>query len=376
MSKNLSRRAAASFAPSSSPTLLAAGVSAAGAGTSAPPTAPDVPAPTGHRPFGIKTLHLVDAGRLDPWCPQPSAPRELMVSVRYPALSAKGPKEAYASEALSTALVGDGAFALIGTHAIADAPPAPGARPLIVLSPDFGESRVTLSATAEDLASHGYVVATVDHAHESAVEFPGGRIETCAARAAVDDDLIVRTRSADLRFVIDRLTGPGTGLFVDRTRIGVAGHSIGGASVVRAMRDDPRIDAAVDLGGGFLAAALGPELNRPVLLLGPRHGPGTEHGADWARARPGFTGWKRRLDVIGAGRLSFGDKPWIVDGFGLRERMPPEQAGPRYGTLDGIRATAITRAYVAAFFDRHLRGTPTRLFDGPTSAYPEVTLVE
>ncbi len=41
------------------------------------------------------------------------------------------------------------------------------ALPLIVLSPGFTMPRSTLTALAEDLASHGYVVAGVDHTYES-----------------------------------------------------------------------------------------------------------------------------------------------------------------------------------------------------------------
>ena len=33
----------------------------------------------------------------------------------------------------------------------------------------------------------------------------------------------------------------------------------------------------------------------------------------------------------------------------------------------------VTRTYVAAFFDLHLRGIPEPVLDGPTSAYPEVS---
>ncbi|MGC0423278.1 alpha/beta hydrolase family protein [Embleya sp. AB8] len=397
MSNSLSRRAAASFALSLSLSLLApqSQIAAAESVAPAPPIAPDAPTPTGHRPIGGRTLHLVDSGRHDPWHPQPPGPRELMVSVRYPALSARGPKAPYASETLSTALFGDPAPARLGTHTIPDAWPAPGARPLLLLSPGFGASRVTLTALAEDLASRGYVVAAVDHTHETAVEFPDGRIEPCLPGASRDCPSILDTRSADLRFVLDRLTGPDTGLFVDRARIGVAGHSIGGTSAIRTMRDDPRITAAANLDGSFhtesysdsdsdtdapgtgtspgRAPAPGPELDRPVLLLGTRQLPGTEGGIDWDHAWPGFTGWKRRLNVTGAGHLSFEDKPWIIDGFGVRDHIPPDEAALQYGTLTGVRAATITRAYVAAFFDRHLRATPDPLLDGPSPIYPEVT---
>ncbi len=55
----------------------------------------------------------------------------------------------------------------------------------MVLSPGFTNSRSTLTALAEDLASHGYVVAGIDHTYESfATAFPDGRVTTCLAREA------------------------------------------------------------------------------------------------------------------------------------------------------------------------------------------------
>jgi hypothetical protein len=39
----------------------------------------------------------------------------------------------------------------------------------------------------------------------------------------------------------------------------------------------------------------------------------------------------------------------------------------------GARSLDITRAYVRAFFDLHLRGQPQALLDQPSPRYPEVT---
>ena len=52
------------------------------------------------------------------------------------------------------------------------------------------------------------------------------------------------------------------------------------------------------------------------------------------------------------------------------------QLGLDFGEVPGERGAAITRAYVRAFFDRHLRGEPQPLLDGPSASYPEVSRVE
>lgn len=49
--------------------------------------------------------------------------------------------------------------------------------------------------------------------------------------------------------------------------------------------------------------------------------------------------------------------------------FPPEI----FGTLDGTRGLDVTRAYVRAFFDRHLSGRGGQLVERPSTQFPEVT---
>jgi predicted dienelactone hydrolase len=66
---------------------------------------------------------------------------------------------------------------------------------------------------AEDLASHGYVVAGIDHTYEShATAFPDGRVTTCLARQARRRgsgfwEKVAAGRAADVSFVLGELTG-------------------------------------------------------------------------------------------------------------------------------------------------------------------------
>ncbi|MEV7281498.1 alpha/beta hydrolase [Streptomyces sp. NPDC093111] len=343
----------------------------------------ELPAPTGAERVGSTVLHLVDRSRTDPWVPTADG-RELMVTLHYPAARrSHGAPAPYATEAEARLLlagfeVGDpaAARALAGmdTHSETGVRPAPGRHPLVLLSPGFGVPRFTLTSLAVDLASRGYVVASVDHAYEtSGTEVPDGRVLTCVACKALDEDgvhgsVVTAARAADMRFLLDRLTGPRPvwkhAAAIDRSRIGMAGHSIGGAGAATAMLLDRRIDAGVNMDGSFWdtlpAKGLG---GRPFLMLGTdddMHRPGGRD-ATWDATWPMLGGWKRWLTVAGTDHFSFSDGPVLQSHFGLPA-----------GDIPADRALAVTRAYVGAFFDRNLRGVPQPLLAGPSPLHPEV----
>ncbi len=183
-----------------------------------------------------------------------------MVSLWYPAVLSGGRRARYMTPAeselqlTSRGITGvpQDALSTARTNAVSDAAPAGRQRALslVVLSPGFTNSRSTLTALAEDLASHGYVVAGIDHTYESfATAFPDGRVTTCLARAARRRgsgfwEKVVAGRAADVSFVLNELTGrqpawPGAGL-IDPSRMAMAGHSVGGAAAIAAMLADSR----------------------------------------------------------------------------------------------------------------------------------------
>ncbi|MFJ4900504.1 alpha/beta hydrolase family protein [Streptomyces sp. NPDC088727] len=342
----------------------------------------ELPDPTGPYAVGRRTLHLVDHHRTDPWVPS-AGDRELMVSVTYPSRPATGTPAPYMTTEEARLLleargldgvVSPETVARTGTHEREGASPARGRFPLVLLSPGFSMPRTTLTSIAEDLTSRGYVVASVDHAYESVgTEFPGGRVLTCAAceRAETDEEraAVVRGRAEDMSFVIDELThGRQAGALsrmIDTRRIGMAGHSIGGAAAAATMAGDRRVRAGADLDGDFFVSPAATGLGgRPFMMLGAEdsHSPGGASG-DWSDAWGHLEGWKRWLTVAGAGHFSFTDLPYLGDRLGL-----PDAAVP----LPAEQGWHLTRDYVAAFFDLHLRGIPQPLLDGPSARYPEV----
>src|SRR5580692_9025314 len=344
---------------------------------------PYLPEPTGPCPVGTTSLYLKDASRPDPWAAGVNA-RELMISLWYPAAPSDGRRARYLTPAESRLLLASrgltrlpqDVLSTVRTNAVSDATPAGRQRslPLVVLSPGFTNSRSTLTALAEDLASHGYVVAGIDHTYESfATAFPDGRVTTGRARGAPRSgrgEKVVAGRAADVSFVLSELTGahpawPGAGL-IDASRMAMAGHSVGGAAAISAMLADSRIRAGIDMDGATHARIPDHGLSRPFLFLGKQsnYAPGGEGAVTtWERDWKRLTGWKRWLVVAGAIHASFTDLGLLADQVGI-----DVGAG-----LPGARSLDITRAYVRAFFDQHLRSKPQALLDQPSPRYPEVT---
>ncbi len=336
--------------------------------TSGPGLGAALPAPTGPFPVGVQEFHLID-DRPDPWVP--GRDRELMVSAWYPALAPIGRPDPYATpeeSALILASLGLEGFApdslsKIRTHAYVDAPRWGHPLPTVVLSPGFTMPRASLTGLAEELAARGYLVLGIDHTYEvSAVTFPDGRITECEACVGrLDAAGVARGRAQDVSFVLDELAGR---LPIDPSRIAMGGHSAGGFTAPYALAEDGRIRAGFNLDGTFPAAPYGRAVDRPFLMMGaPGHAPDGKSGAEWDTAFDAFHGWKRRLSVAGTSHSSFTDYAPIAAALGYQV---PATA------IDGNRAMDLTRRYVTAFVDFHLRGIAHPILDAADPASPEV----
>ncbi|TXK40815.1 alpha/beta hydrolase [Nonomuraea sp. C10] len=339
-----------------------------------------LPAPTGDHPVGRTDLHLIDDSRPDPWVPSRKA-RELMVSIWYPARKATGKPSRYLTPRESELVIRSvpqlkdvpaDTLAKTRTHARADAPALPrkGGRPLVVLSPGMTMPRATMTSLAEEFASRGYLVAGIEHTYESlATTFPGGRTVTFEAGKAGQTPetgaKVARVRAADTEFVLDRLAqSKRWNRLIDERRIAMVGHSAGGQSAAHLLPSSKRIKAAVNLDGTYHPGTPAKPLDKPFMMIGnPRHAPGYG-GSDgsWDTFWPHVTGdWKRWLTVTGAEHASFTDYAVLQPQLGL-------PAAP----MDGARSIGITRAYVTAFLDLHLKGERRPLLDKPSKDYPEV----
>ncbi|GAB3939450.1 lipase [Kribbella albertanoniae] len=369
------------------------------------------PRPTGPFHVGTTELHLVDAGRTDPWVT--GRARELMVSVWYPAVGVgeravylpRGTAEVYGEGAAGALQQPVGRVDWVGarSHAGLMAPVRRGRYPVVVFSPGFGVPRGLASVIVAELASRGYVVVTVDHTFETAaVEFPGGRVELQTLPATGYARTARATRVADVRFVLDHLTKlrngsnpdaeqrrlpEGLGQILDLRRIGAFGHSAGGITAADVMGVDRRVRAGIDLDGelgyGYPDPASAPTVkhgtDRPFLLFGtggtgPNGGPLTHHTEpSWRLFWANSTGWKRDLNLPNGRHYSFVDYQVLIPWLQRFIPVPPELIANTIGSAAPDAVLRAVRTYIPAFFDQHLRQRPQ--YGVWKHALPETTYI-
>jgi hypothetical protein len=150
------------------------------------------------------------------------------------------------------------------------------------------------------------------------------------------------------------------------------GWSLGGAASAQAMRDDPRIKAAINMDGTFWGPLADSGVNRPFLLL-----TGSEHTEQNDPTLASFmaasTGPKLHLALANSQHATFSDveelEPEVAPALGLT----PDQVAADIGTINPKTAVTDERAYIRAFFDKYLRDHDNHLLDGPSPRFPDIS---
>jgi predicted dienelactone hydrolase len=266
------------------------------------------------------------------------------------------------------------------SHAVPDAPVASGTErfPVLLFTPGMGMGRSTNTAWAEELASHGYVVAALDHPYDSAVVMfaDGQTVRRPAFPISSDDEgyrlgeQLAAVKASDLSSTLTYLgrldrgevESPLAGR-LDTGRAAAAGMSAGVGGAFQAARTDDRFSAVIALDGFPYDANPGP-YDQPVLALtqqigledNPRYPPALKQALEFS------TNSAYLLVIPGATHATFSDAPlW----------MPPVPS--LVGTLGRIESNRIISEVTLGFLDAELRGQPADL-PSLFSRYGELTV--
>jgi predicted dienelactone hydrolase len=370
----------------------------------------ELPAPTGKLRIGTTRWVVTDLSREETFAP--GRRRDIEVIAWYPAAAGDGKPAPYLPDGMDEVLsfarlakLGDAfnGLANVKTHATLDGAPAASASRFPVIIFQHGYTGLPSSHTAlmEDLASHGWAVLHVIHPYEATgatladgavVTFTdhknamragimevlnewapeGGTMEKIVA--AVDDaereklmrgylaglkntDRVVKRWTLDAKFAIDHL--PKDGLAgrlaakLDLTRLGVAGHSMGGVAGGQLCVEDRRCKAALNLDGiPQYGTMIDTPMPAPFLMVySGRAGRAGASDIIYRRSASKYY----RVDVSDTLHLDFTDMNFW--GGPLRQRGA-------YGKIDPARAADITRMIVREFFAQEILKQPSPFLNG------------
>jgi predicted dienelactone hydrolase len=364
-------------------------------------TAITLPNPTGPFSLGRVSYDWTDDHE-DKLAPVAGTKRELLVWIWYPSTERPASTEDYLPAPASAAaersrgplirfLTRDLSKVHSHSHPNADVSVQQAPYPVVILRGGASAEVWNYSTLAEDLASHGYVVAGIDAPFRTmTVVFPDDRVtsrtpennlEEAAGNAEITRAIILQDAwTADIALVLDRLRSLNTAdRFagkLDLTRVGVFGHSFGGAQAAQFCSQDSRCKAGIDIDGLLVGSVIEKGVHRPFMFLLSDHAHESDPEAGRIRAEIQSVyervpaGERLRVTIRGANHYTFGD-----DGALLKSHLiPAVLRALGMLSIDGPRQLAITTYCVRTFFDAYLKGGPPPKLD--TARYPELQVAE
>lgn len=336
-----------------------------------------LPGPTGEYNVGTVITDIVDENRLESFSKEEGELRKIAVQFWYPT-------DRTGSEVM---------------YDISGAPISTGQEiyPVLIFSHGAFGVRMSNASAFRELASHGYIVASIDHTYHSFYtsfqdgeivivnnEFINNAIGVTAGDISGDETFKIThewldLRTADVELVIDSLKSGELGTsgeilkgHMDFNRIGLFGHSLGGASSAQVAREREDVKAAIILDGTMIGDIIGvnndnteiltdESFNKPLMQMYNSEFLNAEYRK--GNYSPNINAYENgthasySLCIKDSGHLNFTDLPRISP-F-LSERLG-------IGTIDSLKCIKIVNAYTLAFFEKHLKGESSSLIEGVT----------
>lgn len=368
-----------------------------------------MPKPTGSYAIGTKSFHFIDTTRPEIFTDHPSDHRELSVQVWYPAdkVDDQKPVKYFSNKKLVSAFrklmpipFGLEYLTLIDTHSYEDVPLSTKEEkyPVILFSHGYTGSVRQNTVQMEELASHGYIVFSIGHTYEAvAVEFPNDQIIgfdkkqidlfsneltksvnkesikengiAAAVSMSLDkakiSDRSIRLWTADTIFIANEIekleTGEKESIFqnrLDMDKLGVFGHSFGGATAGQTLLMDKRFKAGINMDGGQFGDLRENIISQPFMLMQSSVSDGSL-----------IVGYHQEQNMYNI-RVS-GTKHFSYTDMSIYSPMY-KWAGI-IGDTNGHRMQKIMNDYILSFFNQYLKGEDSPLLKN-NNKYKEVQL--
>jgi dienelactone hydrolase len=253
------------------------------------------------------------------------------------------------------------------SHALAEIPIATNETyyPVVLFSHGYQCVRTINTDVMANLASHGYIAIAVDHFDAWVSLFPDGRVVRGNAPnlpvSVAQNIYSLQSRRRDLQLILDELSqlNASDSFFrgrLDLQRIGIFGHSLGGAATADLCATEPRIKAGLSLDGGGHTNLLALNIKQPFLIASGPNDPTRPYRAEFRSLFDQLGQDAFWLRLRNSEHFDFVESPWFA--------VSPQPTK--------VRIATILRQYVLSFFNKYLKKENDHLLDGPPTDYPEV----
>jgi hypothetical protein len=348
-----------------------------------------LPKLTGSYGVGITTMHMIDTNRLENFTTDPTDVREMMVQLWYPIKTSHlGTRTDYMDYStfqwlkdrspIPLITIPNNAYLFIHPHGRNEDTIAEGLFPVVIFSPGYDGVYQIYTSFIEDLVSHGFVVASINHPYVSGITvFPDGRtvgladVPTDPVVRSAFFNMSLRTIVADAKFVLNTITemnetDPDFFGHFDLSRIGMYGHSFGGANTAVCCFEDARFRAGLTLDGVFYPQFIPGNILVPFLFMFAE--------AHLANDSTIMYLWNHttndtfKMSILGSTHYAFTDVGVLLSH--LIPLIPPKLLS--FGSIAPKRMVNITRTYVTVFFEVSLKGEPIETLLNLSSQFDEV----
>lgn len=368
-----------------------------------------LPTPTGNYKIGSQYLHL-KTDREEKITPDKSDKRELMIKVWYPAKLKDEKKELYLNQGDRVGFASKYGLPkytfnylnAVKTNTYKKPKVAEGKFPVLIFSHGSYSKASGYYSIIEEIVSHGYIVFNINHTYESVgalfpnkeiklynLEYDREKISTQEMtemawkstqnynnaknevdRLKVSKNILKNYIASeiterwvkDIEDVVSLLTTWDKISFleehIENSKIGVIGHSQGGAAAGQVLLENDKILAAINLDGIQWGKMIDTTHTKPFMHF----------SSDWKNNHPNFNKYAYRglkspmfydLKLNNSGHSNFMDIPLII-------KIPQVNEA---GSINVNEATEIISEVVISFFDRYLKNKNLDILELPVK-YP------
>jgi hypothetical protein len=337
----------------------------------------------------VTTMYLKDMSRPENFTTDPSDFREMMAQLWYPIQnSTAGSRTEYMDyptfqwlkhrSPIPLITIPNDAYLFVRPHGRNDTTIAPGLFPVIIFSPGYDGVYQIYTSFIEDVVSHGFVVVSINHPYVSGITvFPDGRtvglapVPTDPVEQSAFFNMSLQTIVGDAKFVLDTITemnssDPEFAGHFDLSRVGMYGHSFGGANTAVCCYEDARFKAGLTLEGVYYPSFIPGNITVPFLMMFAEArltSDATVHYM-WNHT----TNDTVQMTIAGSTHYAYSDVGLLLSH--LVPLIPRKILG--FGSIQPKRMVNITRTFTTAFFEVYLKGAPVETLFSLPSQFDEV----